>query len=827
MKYARLNLLIINADLPIFPGRGMHEYLNTVQLTKLAQEIGLVSAVHTPEQENGLTTLENYGIDLYVWKNPLRDDHQRSKQLQHSKNYFREIIKLTNNLLRTRLSRPADTIIQDFAFRNFAPYLLQALENRKWAGLVVIQSSGARWLDYLPEFPVSVLVFHDVRSLMYERRASIEKNILLRLCYLFETWRYKRFEREFSQKYDLCITVSSTDEEYALRYLCPNHLVTIPIPIDGDYFRPTDNISEVVGRIVFTGIMNHPPNVDAACYFAKVVLPKIQQQYPEVEFWIVGHDPSPNVQALASLPGVKVTGYVPDIRPYIGEAEIVVVPLRYGAGMRNKILEAWGMEKCIISTTIGAEGLNYQHEVNIIIADDTEQMIRQILRVLSDKNLKERIKKGGRDIILTEHNPVTIAQKYYQSIVEVYQQKQAREKSKCTVIDLRWLKPGLPGGIERLARSFIQELIRLDGQNEYIVYGSSAIKFDFDFRYHPNFRFEESTGPKVIARKIWKKGVSGLHHALKIPYWRSPEVNQLLDLRNLGASVAYSIPGYIHPQLYPLSNVLVVPDIQHEYFPEFFSPNQLEERRRLYAASLRHADHICAISEFTRQTLIERLNIDPDKITTTLLAADPIYRPGNNANRDASKIIKKYNFLDKKYLFFPANTWPHKNHITLFRALKILQEEYGFSPLLVCTGSAKEAQGNLLDFIRTHKMYDQIRFLGYVPLEDMPALYSHATATVFPSLFEGFGMPVLEAMWSKCPVVASNTTSIPEVAGDAAVLVDPKSPEMIADGIYQVMTDIDLRQRLISLGSRQAEKFSWQAFAVKTVQLLNKVWQER
>ncbi len=826
MKHSQLNLLIINADLPIFPGRGMHEYLNTTHLTKFAKKVGLVSAVHTSEQEKALLSLESEGIDLYIWKNPFRDAHQHSNQSQHSRQYIRKTIKLFNNLLRTGLSRPTDTLIQDFAFRNFAPNLLKVLENQKWAGLIVIQSSGARWLEYLPKFPVSVLVFHDVRSLVYERRAAIEKNFLLRLSYLFEAWRYKNFEKKFSQKYDLCITVSSTDEEYALKHLHPNQLVTIPIPIDGDYFRPIDNLSEVEGRIIFTGIMNHPPNIDAACYFAEVILPKIRQERPEVEFWIVGHHPSPEVQALTSLPGVVVTGSVSDIRSYIGEAEIVVVPLRYGAGMRNKILEAWGMEKCIISTTIGAEGLNYQHEANILIADDAEQMVRQILKVLSDKNFKEYVKKGGRNIILTEHNPVTLTRKYYQNIAKVYQQKRTQQNMHI-LIDLRWLKPGLPGGIERLARSFIQELVNLDDQNEYIIYGSSTIKFEFDFRYHPNFRFEESAGPRKTAQKVWRKGVSGLHHLLKIPYWRSSEVNQLLDLHKLGASMAYSIPGYIHPQLYPLTNLLVVPDIQHEYFPEFFLQNQLEERRRLYATSLSHADHICAISEFTRQTLIERLNVDPERITTTLLAADPIYYRYNKLNRGTLTTIKKYNLLDKEYLFFPANTWPHKNHITLFKALKILQNEYGFFPSLVCTGSAKEAQDNLLDFILTHKLCDQVRFLGYVPLEDMPALYAHAIMTVFPSLFEGFGMPVLEAMWCKCPVVASNTTSIPEVAGDAAVLVDPKSPEMIADAIYQVMTDTVLREKLILSGPRQAEKFSWRTFTVQTVQLLNNIWQER
>jgi glycosyltransferase involved in cell wall biosynthesis len=144
--------------------------------------------------------------------------------------------------------------------------------------------------------------------------------------------------------------------------------------VDNAYFQPLPEVREETARVVFTGAMDHPPNTDAAWFFACHVFPLVQQTLPEAEFWIVGRNPPAHVQALARVPGVIVTGFVPDIRPYMAQATVVVVPLRFGSGMRNKILEAWAMQKCVVSTRIGAEGLDYKEDVNILIADDIQAM---------------------------------------------------------------------------------------------------------------------------------------------------------------------------------------------------------------------------------------------------------------------------------------------------------------------------------------------------------------------------------------------------------------------------------------------------------------------
>ena len=183
-------------------------------------------------------------------------------------------------------------------------------------------------------------------------------------------------------------------------------------------------------------------------------------------------------------------------------------------------------------------------------------------------------------------------------------------------------------------------------------------------------------------------------------------------------------------------------------------------------------------------------------------------------------MLARYGLGSGQYLLFPGNTWPHKNHEGAVEALRVLRGAYGLDPLLVCTGSAKEAEGELRAKICAAGLEDRVRFLGYCPTTDMPALYEGAAALVFPSLFEGFGIPLLEAMWCDCPIVCSNTTSLPEIAGDAALLVDPRSPEELAHALARVLTDQAERNALIARGRRQVRAFSWRAFTLAIVAAL-------
>jgi glycosyltransferase involved in cell wall biosynthesis len=334
-------------------------------------------------------------------------------------------------------------------------------------------------------------------------------------------------------------------------------------------------------------------------------------------------------------------------------------------------------------------------------------------------------------------------------------------------------------------------------------------------------------GPRRGAGIVLVNGARLLAGALGVQYWRTPDVETLQRAREQDAQVALSIPGYIHPDLLPLGNVLVAPDIQHEYHPGFFTERELEERRWLYTDSARRAARICAISEFTRRTLISRLGIPEERITTTHLAADPLFHPGSPARGRHERVTAKYDLSPGEYVLLPANTWPHKNHLGAFRTLQVLRDQHGLKPLLVCTGARKDDGRALAAALDELGLDRQVRFLGYCPAADMPGLYEGARAMLLPSLFEGFGMPVLEAMWCGCPVVCSDTTSLPEVAGDAALTADPRSPEALADALQRVLTDEGLRQDLIARGLARAAQFSWERFTLDVIRILYEVREAR
>ena len=190
------------------------------------------------------------------------------------------------------------------------------------------------------------------------------------------------------------------------------------------------------------------------------------------------------------------------------------------------------------------------------------------------------------------------------------------------------------------------------------------------------------------------------------------------------------------------------------------------------------------------------------------LTADP------QADRER---LRKYRLEPGTYLYFPAHTWHHKNHRAAIEALRILRDKHGRTPSLVCSGGAREAQPAIEEQLNTYGLQNQVRFLGYCPHDDVPALYRGAACLLFPSLFEGFGMPVLEAMASGCPVVCSNTTSLPEIAADAALLADPADAEAFADALARVLGDAGLRAELCMRGLRQATRFSWQRHTIETI----------
>jgi glycosyltransferase involved in cell wall biosynthesis len=260
--------------------------------------------------------------------------------------------------------------------------------------------------------------------------------------------------------------------------------------------------------------------------------------------------------------------------------------------------------------------------------------------------------------------------------------------------------------------------------------------------------------------------------------------------------------------------------MQQEFFPEFFSWIELRKRRRIYRASAEAATRIIVSARFTKACLVERYGISADKIEVIHTGYGPEYRVLDDAERLA-EVRRKYS-LNKPFLFYPAATWPHKNHRALLAAIRIMKASHPFDGDLILTGIAMQAHAGIMAEISRLGLGDTVRVLGYLPAEELPCLYNLARLLVFPSLFEGFGIPLVEAMACGCPVVCANVTSLPEVVGDAGETFDARSPEEMAAKIWSVWNDEAKLGQMRTSGLERVLLFNWADTARKTLAVYKK-----
>ena len=180
--------------------------------------------------------------------------------------------------------------------------------------------------------------------------------------------------------------------------------------------------------------------------------------------------------------------------------------------------------------------------------------------------------------------------------------------------------------------------------------------------------------------------------------------------------------------------------------------------------------------------------------------------------------------LPEQYMLYPANTWPHKNHLRLVKAYYFLKTKYNIKTKLIFTGAKKGTQANIENYIKKNHLDDDVIYLGYIKQEDMPYIFANAKLIVFPSLFEGFGIPVIEAMRVGVPVACSNSTSLPEIAEDAAVYFNPYSIKDIANKIYSLINNKELRDTLLLKGNIRIQNFSWIKCADETITAIKKLY---
>src|SRR5579862_8459731 len=326
------------------------------------------------------------------------------------------------------------------------------------------------------------------------------------------------------------------------------------------------------------------------------------------------------------------------------------------------------------------------------------------------------------------------------------------------------------GGLKQYFVTLFDHLLTHDTHNTYVF-----------FYIDRNIKQLEE-----LSEDSWKK------LAIPLVDWRDIR-------RHLSEIDLYFCPfNILEPRPVSIPSVVTLVDIQETFYPQFFSPNDLLSRAFHLPGSTRAADRVITISNYSKQTLVEHHRISPGKIVVSHLCAHPDFFKTSEA---AAPVTMP---TSEPFLLYPANDWAHKNHEGLFRALVLLKEKQVI-PKLILTGVHLHVVD---EKVHRFGLSDQVVNLGYVTRAELAYLYRKARMLVFPSLFEGFGMPVVEAMAAGCPAVVANATSLPEICGDAAEYCDPRSPASIADAIARVWQDNDLCQRLVVRGLRRACDFS-------------------
>lgn len=347
-------------------------------------------------------------------------------------------------------------------------------------------------------------------------------------------------------------------------------------------------------------------------------------------------------------------------------------------------------------------------------------------------------------------------------------------------------------GIGRYVRDLVDTLVIADETYDYRLFIAGIGQKPLPDLAKSNVSWRTTRiSPKWFAR-LW--------HRASLPF----PVEAFTGKVDLFHATDFVLP----PTLPQTRTLLTVHDLSFVRVPEAASPSLKAYLDAVVPRSVRRADHVLADSQATKEDLIELYGIQPDKITVLLSGVDPRFKRTSLLLTTRSK----YQIGDRPYILSVGTVQPRKNYGRLIQALARLRAD-GLDLSLVIIGGKGWLTDPIYETLGQTGMGEFVRFTGFVDEADLPALYSGAACFAFPSLYEGFGLPILEAMACGVPVVTSNLSSLPEVAGDTALMVDPYDLDALADALRRLIEDSALRERLIAGGYERARQFTWTAAA--------------
>lgn len=358
-------------------------------------------------------------------------------------------------------------------------------------------------------------------------------------------------------------------------------------------------------------------------------------------------------------------------------------------------------------------------------------------------------------------------------------------------------------GIGWVSHDILQRLVRNHPEHQFY--------FIFDRPYDESFIYADNVTPVVAYPPARHPYLWYLFFELGVP----------MQLRRIKPDLFLSMDGWIPTHLHDIPTVDIIHDLNFEHHPEFIKPTVLRYYRRFFHRFAQKADRIATVSQYTRNDIHQLYGVPLDKIDLVYPACNENYRP---LSQDEQHRVKAEFSQGCDYFLFVGLIHKRKNLANIFKAFDAFKDKENTDAKLVVVGDRKWWQGEIADTYDALRHQSDVIMLGRQPAENLVKLYASARALVYASLFEGFGLPIVEAFYSDTPVITSNVTSMPEVAEDAALLVDPYDVNQIETAMQQLWNDEALRQNLIAKGRIRRDSFNWDKSAENLWKVIEKTW---
>lgn len=406
-----MRVLFLAVNVPVPPNNG-------VAIRSLSFLKGLVSRGHDVDfisfsNADPSATADLLPLTKYCKKIELI--HRRMPTLSENSDYWSRVRDLFT--------------FQSYSFRRFhsesmRKAICQALHNCPYD---VIFADSLYPMVNIPEMAVPILLnCHNVEHIILQRYASLEGNPLKRFYARFESARLRKEERSACNRVSVALVCSDVDRQI-LNRLCPEvRIVTVPNVVDTEWVRPEEREqTDQVPVLLYQGGMDWYPNRDAVKFFARSILPIVQTRFPNIRFVVAGRNPPAQfVRELQTIAGIEFTGTVPDMRPYLKAATVVVVPLRVGGGTRIKILESAATGKAVVSTEIGAEGLEFRQNKEILLANQPGEFAQSVINLLEDPIRRTEMGQAARQMVIERYSQTVLERIMDEVLESVLESKQ-------------------------------------------------------------------------------------------------------------------------------------------------------------------------------------------------------------------------------------------------------------------------------------------------------------------------------------------------------------------------------------------------------------------